>query len=377
MLTFENVSKIYSGSKKAVNNLNLEIQKGEFICFIGPSGCGKTTSMKMVNRLIEPTEGRILIDGKDIMKQNRVQMRREIGYVIQQIGLFPHMTISENITLVPKLLQWTKEKRRERAAELIKLVNLPKEYLDRYPQELSGGQQQRIGVLRALASNPPLILMDEPFGALDPITRDGLQEEFKHLQKQLDKTIVFVTHDMDEAIKLADRIVIMKDGEIVQVDTPDEILRNPANEFVESFIGKERLIQTQPDVKTVGQIMNKIPATVHKEETLSAAIQRMKEKRVDSLLVIGDDLTLEGYIDVEDIEENRKKSTLVGEIVETELYRVKEDSLIRDTIQKMLRRHTKYVPVVDEQNRLQGIVTRATLADLVYDSIWGDEDDNE
>lgn len=376
MLTFENVTKIYSGSKKAVNNLNLQIEKGEFICFIGPSGCGKTTSMKMVNRLIEPSEGRILIDGKDIMKQNRVQMRREIGYVIQQIGLFPHMTISENITLVPKLLQWSKEKRRERAVELIKLVNLPEEYLDRYPQELSGGQQQRIGVLRALASNPPLILMDEPFGALDPITRDGLQEEFKDLQKRLGKTIVFVTHDMDEAIKLADRIVIMKDGEIVQVDTPDEILRNPANEFVESFIGKERLIQTKPDVTTVGQIMNKIPATVHKEETLSTAIQRMKEKRVDSLLVIGDDHTLEGYIDVEDIEENRKKSTLVGEIYETELYKVKEDSLIRDTIQKMLRRHTKYVPVVDDQNKLKGIVTRATLADLVYDSIWGDEDDN-
>lgn len=376
MLTFENVTKIYSGSKKAVNNLNLQIEKGEFICFIGPSGCGKTTSMKMVNRLIEPSEGRILIDGKDIMKQNRVQMRREIGYVIQQIGLFPHMAISENITLVPKLLQWSKEKRRERAVELIKLVNLPEEYLDRYPQELSGGQQQRIGVLRALASNPPLILMDEPFGALDPITRDGLQEEFKDLQKRLGKTIVFVTHDMDEAIKLADRIVIMKDGEIVQVDTPDEILRNPANEFVESFIGKERLIQTKPDVTTVGQIMNKIPATVHKEETLSTAIQRMKEKRVDSLLVIGDDQTLEGYIDVEDIEENRKKSTLVGEIYETELYKVKEDSLIRDTIQKMLRRHTKYVPVVDDQNKLKGIVTRATLADLVYDSIWGDEDDN-
>ncbi|SDC44981.1 osmoprotectant transport system ATP-binding protein [Terribacillus halophilus] len=376
MLTFENVTKIYSGNKKAVNNLNLEIEKGEFICFIGPSGCGKTTSMKMVNRLIEPTEGRILIDGKDIMKQNRVQMRREIGYVIQQIGLFPHMTISENITLVPKLLQWSKDNRRERAKELIKLVNLPEEYLDRYPQELSGGQQQRIGVLRALASNPPLILMDEPFGALDPITRDGLQEEFKNLQRKLGKTIVFVTHDMDEAIKLADRIVIMRDGEIVQVDTPDEILRNPANEFVESFIGKERLIQTRPDVKTVGQIMNKIPATVHKEETLSTAIQRMKEKRVDSLLVIGEDQTLEGYIDVEDIEENRKKSTLVGEIVETELYRVKEDSLIRDTIQKMLRRHTKYVPVVDDDNRLKGIVTRATLADLVYESIWGDEDDN-
>ncbi|TDQ41567.1 betaine/proline/choline family ABC transporter ATP-binding protein [Aureibacillus halotolerans] len=377
MLTFENVTKIYSGSKKAVSGLSLEIEKGEFICFIGPSGCGKTTSMKMVNRLIEPTEGRILIEGKDIMKQNRVQLRRDIGYVIQQIGLFPHMTISENITLVPKLLQWTKEKRRKRALELIKLVNLSEDFLDRYPQELSGGQQQRIGVLRALAANPPLILMDEPFGALDPITRDSLQEEFKHLQKQLGKTIVFVTHDMDEAIKLADRIVIMRDGEIVQVGTPDDILRHPANEFVESFIGKERLIQTKPEVQTVGQIMNKVPVTIHKGETLASAIAIMKQKRVDSLLVIGEDNTLEGYIDVEDIEENRKTSLLVQEVVETELYVVSEDSFIQDTIHKMLRRGTKYVPVVDANHRLTGIVTRATLADLVYDSIWGEETKQE
>ncbi|WP_445489164.1 betaine/proline/choline family ABC transporter ATP-binding protein [Niallia sp. 03133] len=377
MLKFDHVSKVYSGNKKAVNNLNLEIKKGEFICFIGPSGCGKTTSMKMINRLIEPTEGRILIDGKDIMEQDKVKLRRDIGYVIQQIGLFPHMTISENITLVPKLLQWSKEKRRERAEELIQLVNLPLDYLDRYPQELSGGQQQRIGVLRALASNPPLILMDEPFGALDPITRDGLQEEFKDLQKRLGKTIVFVTHDMDEAIKLADRIVIMRDGQIVQVDTPDEILRNPANEFVESFIGKERIIQTKPDVTTVGQIMNKVPAAIQKEETLSAAIKQMKEKRVDSLLVIDHDHKLEGYIDVEMIQENRKKFNTVGECLRTELYFVKENSFIRDTIQKMIKRQTKYIPVVDEDNRLRGIVTRATLADLVYDSIWGEEQEEE
>lgn len=225
MLTLENVSKTYRGGKKAVNNVNLKIAKGEFICFIGPSGCGKTTTMKMINRLIEPSAGKIFIDGENIMDQDPVELRRKIGYVIQQIGLFPHMTIQQNISLVPKLLKWPEQQRKERARELLKLVDMGPEYVDRYPHELSGGQQQRIGVLRALAAEPPLILMDEPFGALDPITRDSLQEEFKKLQKTLHKTIVFVTHDMDEAIKLADRIVILKAGEIVQVGTPD-VLRN-------------------------------------------------------------------------------------------------------------------------------------------------------
>src|SRR5699024_3024782 len=192
LLTFKNVSKVYEGgTKKAVNNFDLEIEKGEFVVFIGPSGCGKTTTMKMINRLISTSEGDILIEGESIKSKDVVELRRSIGYVIQQIGLFPHMTIAENISLVPKLLNWP--------------------------------EKQRIGVLRALAANPPLILMDEPFGALDPITKDGLQEEFKTLQKELGKTIVFVTHDMDEAVKLADRIVIMQDGEIVQFDTPEEI----------------------------------------------------------------------------------------------------------------------------------------------------------
>ncbi|MEC0692941.1 osmoprotectant ABC transporter ATP-binding protein OpuCA, partial [Bacillus spizizenii] len=199
MLKLEQVSKVYKGGKKAVNSIDLDIAKGEFICFIGPSGCGKTTTMKMINRLIEPSSGRIFIDGENIMEQDPVELRRKIGYVIQQIGLFPHMTIQQNISLVPKLLKWPEEKRKERARELLKLVDMGPEYLDRYPHELSGGQQQRIGVLRALAAEPPLILMDEPFGALDPITRDSLQEEFKKLQRTLNKTIVFVTHDMDEA----------------------------------------------------------------------------------------------------------------------------------------------------------------------------------
>ncbi|OIS62302.1 glycine/betaine ABC transporter ATP-binding protein [Bacillus subtilis] len=374
MLTLENVSKTYKGGKKAVNNVNLKIAKGEFICFIGPSGCGKTTTMKMINRLIEPSAGKIFIDGENIMEQDPVELRRKIGYVIQQIGLFPHMTIQQNISLVPKLLKWPEQQRKERARELLKLVDMGPEYLDRYPHELSGGQQQRIGVLRALAAEPPLILMDEPFGALDPITRDSLQEEFKKLQKTLHKTIVFVTHDMDEAIKLADRIVILKAGEIVQIGTPDDILRNPADEFVEEFIGKERLIQSSsPDVERVDQIMNTQPVTITADKTLSEAIQLMRQERVDSLLVVDDDHVLQGYVDVEIIDQCRKKANLVGEVLHEDLYTVLGGTLLRDTVRKILKRGVKYVPVVDEDRRLIGIVTRASLVDIVYDSLWGEE----
>ncbi|MFJ7364428.1 betaine/proline/choline family ABC transporter ATP-binding protein [Peribacillus frigoritolerans] len=374
MLKIENVSKIYKGGKKAVKNISLDIKKGEFICFIGPSGCGKTTTMKMINRLIEPSEGKILINGENIMDKDPVELRRQIGYVIQQIGLFPHMTILENITLVPKLLKWNEQKKKERALELLKLVDMGPEYLERYPYELSGGQQQRIGVLRALASNPPLILMDEPFGALDPITRDALQEEFKNLQRTLDKTIVFVTHDMDEAIKLADRIVILKAGEIVQVGTPDEILRYPANEFVEEFIGKDRLLQTRPNVELVEQIMSRNPISITEEKSLSDAITIMREKRVDSLLVVDEQNVLKGFVDVETISEYRKKAKLISEVINTEVYSVKQDTLIRDSVQKILKRGFKYVPVVDQNKHLVGIVTRATLVDIVYDSIWGEEE---
>ncbi|OCB95184.1 Iron-chelate-transporting ATPase [Bacillus amyloliquefaciens] len=374
MLTLENVSKTYKGGKKAVNSINLNIAKGEFICFIGPSGCGKTTTMKMINRLIEPSEGRILIEGRNIMEQDPVELRRSIGYVIQQIGLFPHMTIQQNITLVPKLLKHPADKRKERARELLKLVDMGPEYLDRYPHELSGGQQQRIGVLRALAAEPPLILMDEPFGALDPITRDSLQEEFKKLQKTLHKTIVFVTHDMDEAIKLADRIVILKAGEIVQAGTPDEILRFPANEFVEEFIGKERLIQSSsPDIEHVEQIMNPDPVTITPEKTLSAAIQLMRAERVDSLLVIDEKNVLQGYVDVEMIDRKRKQAALVAEVLERDLYTVRSGTLLRDAVHKILKRGMKFVPVIDNAGRLTGIVTRASLVDIVYDSIWGEE----
>ncbi|MGJ9447512.1 choline ABC transporter ATP-binding protein OpuBA, partial [Bacillus sp. MFK14] len=332
------------------------------------------TTMKMINRLIEPSAGKIFIDGENIMDQDPVELRRKIGYVIQQIGLFPHMTIQQNISLVPKLLKWPEQQRKERARELLKLVDMGPEYVDRYPHELSGGQQQRIGVLRALAAEPPLILMDEPFGALDPITRDSLQEEFKKLQKTLHKTIVFVTHDMDEAIKLADRIVILKAGEIVQVGTPDDILRNPADEFVEEFIGKERLIQSSsPDVERVDQIMNTQPVTITADKTLSEAIQLMRQERVDSLLVVDDEHVLQGYVDVEIIDQCRKKANLVGEVLHENIYTVLGGTLLRDTVRKILKRGVKYVPVVDEDRRLIGIVTRASLVDIVYDSLWGEE----
>ena len=374
MLKFEHVTKIYNGETKAVNDLNLDINKGEFIVFIGPSGCGKTTTMKMVNRLHDITEGNIFIEGENIYDKDVVELRRSIGYVIQQIGLFPHMTIAENISLVPKLLGWPSEKRFERAEELLELVDMGPEYLNRYPNELSGGQQQRIGVLRALAADPPLILMDEPFGALDPITKDSLQDEFKQLQQNLGKTIVFVTHDMDEAIKLADRIVIMKAGEIVQVGTPDEILRHPANEFVQEFIGKHRLITSRPTLKTVSQIMNEDPKVITEDKTLSEAIKTMRDHKVDSLLVVDSDRILKGMIDIEIIDQYRKKSLYIYQVMDTEIYTVEQHTLLRDTIRRILRNGTRYVPVVDEHNHLTGIVTRASLANIVYDSIWGEEE---
>lgn len=239
-ILLEGVSKLYDGqSVPAVDNVTLEIPAGEIVMLVGPSGCGKTTTMKMINRLIEPTSGRILIGDEDVTHQDPDQLRRRIGYVIQGAGLFPHLTVGDNIALVPRLLKWDKKRTSDRVDELLDLVSLePEKYRDRYPRELSGGQQQRIGVARALAADPPVLLMDEPFGAVDPITRQRLQDELLRLQEELHKTIVFVTHDFDEAVKLGDRIAILQVGsKIVQYDTPEQILANPADDFVSDFVG--------------------------------------------------------------------------------------------------------------------------------------------
>ncbi|MDO0873948.1 betaine/proline/choline family ABC transporter ATP-binding protein [Carnobacterium divergens] len=377
MLEFKNVSKIYKGGKKAVDDVNLNFEKGEFIAFIGTSGSGKTTTMRMINRMIEPTSGQILINGEDIAKTDPVELRRKIGYVIQQIGLMPHMTIRENIVLVPKLLKWPEDKRKEIADRLIKLVDLPNDFLERYPSELSGGQQQRIGVVRALAADQDIILMDEPFGALDPITREALQDLVKQLQQEMGRTIIFVTHDMDEALKLADRIVIMREGRVVQFDTPDNILREPADKFVEEFIGHDRLIQARPNIQTVEQVMLKTPISITPGKSLTEAIRLMRDKRVDTLLVTDDAGILKGYIDIESIDYNHRTATSVGDIMSKNVFFVRKDSLLRDTVQRILKRGLKYVPVVDDAGKLVGIVTRASLVDVVYDTIWGDDDSEE
>ena len=356
----------HEGRKTPVlNDIELSIASGEFLTVIGPSGCGKSTLLKLIAGLDTDYEGSVTINGRDVSGPGIRQ-----GFIFQEHRLFPWLTVKQNIAAD---LNINDPAVRQKVDDLIEVVRLQGAE-NAYPRELSGGMSQRVAIARALLREPEVLLLDEPFGALDPITRDSLQEEFKKLQRTLNKTIVFVTHDMDEAIKLADRIVILKAGEIVQAGTPDDILRNPANEFVEEFIGKERLLQSRPDIERVEQMMNKKPVTVTADKTLSHAIQVMREHRVDSLLVVDDLNVLQGYVDVEIIDQNRKKASLVGDVLRSDLYTVEQGTLLRDTVRKILKRGMKYVPVVDEQRHLVGIVTRASLVDIVYDSIWGEED---
>jgi osmoprotectant transport system ATP-binding protein len=266
MIELRGVSKAYPGSEQpVVRDLSFEIPEGEICVLVGPSGCGKTTTMRMVNRLVEISSGQILIDGEPNTSMSATKLRRKIGYAIQQIGLFPHRTIAENIGTVPQLLEWDRSRIRERVDELLELVGLePGDYRDRYPAELSGGQQQRVGVARAMAADPPIMLMDEPFGAVDPITRERLQDEFLKIQENIKKTIVFVTHDIDEAIKIGDRIAILKQGGVLaQYDTPENILGNPASEFVASFVGADRFLK-RLSLMRVGE-MELEPANGHSD----------------------------------------------------------------------------------------------------------------
>ncbi|MGC9455582.1 MAG: ABC transporter ATP-binding protein [Phycisphaerae bacterium] len=260
MIRLENVCKTFPGGVDAVCDLSLEIARGETLVLLGTSGSGKTTTMKMINRLYEPTGGRIEVDGKDIMTQDVIRLRRKIGYAIQHIGLFPHMTMAENIGVVPKLLGWSQDRIDERVDDLLNRVGLePESFRDRYPSQLSGGQRQRVGVARALAADPPIVLMDEPFGALDPITREQLQDEFLELESEIQKTIVFVTHDVFEAVKMGDRVALMDEGRLQQLARPAELVENPANEFVDSFLGQHRF-QLSLLTRTLKTMMGEKPA---------------------------------------------------------------------------------------------------------------------
>lgn len=371
MVEFKNVSKIYPGGKVAVENINLRIERGEFVCFIGTSGGGKTTTLRMINGMLIPTGGEITVDGKNIHEIDPIKLRRSIGYVIQNIGLMPHMTIRDNITLVPKLLKWPKEKRDTRAKELIKMVELPEEFLDRYPSELSGGQQQRIGVIRALAADQQIILMDEPFGALDPLTREALQRLVKRLQQQMGRTIIMVTHDMDEAIRLADRVVIMDQGHIVQNASPDDVLTHPANEFVANLIGPERLRQAKVNHLTAAEIMRPNPIKIHAQQNLGDALNQMHQYHVDSLMVVDDEDHLTGILDLKTLRNQQQPQLIIDDMKHAVPVKIKEDERLQMITEPLLERNWEYVPVVDEQNHLKGIITRSALVDVIYDAVWG------
>ena len=372
ILSFKDVKKVYRGGSVGVEGVNLSIDKGEFVCLIGTSGSGKTTLMRMINRMHDATSGEILFNGKDIKKIDPVTLRRQIGYVIQNIGLMPHMSIYDNITLVPRLLKWPEEKKRQQAQRLCKEVELPEEFLERYPSQLSGGQQQRVGVIRALAADQDLILMDEPFGALDPITRESLQDLVSDLQKHLKKTIVFVTHDIDEALRLATKVVILDGGHIVQSASPEEILQHPASDFVKNLLGEERLSQARAELSTVDQIMLKAPVKITLERSVSDAVKLMRQRRVDTLIVVDKDNYFKGYVDIDTITTHYKSATSVSDLMSTDMPTLQNDTLVRKTVRKMLNRDFKYLPVVDKDKKLLGIVTRTTMVDVVYDTIWGE-----
>jgi len=376
MVKFENVTKAY-GAEPVISNLNLQIPQGKFTVLIGPSGCGKTTTLKMINRLIEPTEGSVTVNGKLITELNPVDLRRQIGYVIQQIGLFPNMTIEQNIEVVPKLLKWSKIERRERTDELLKMVDMdPVQYKNRYPSELSGGQQQRIGVLRALAVSPSIILMDEPFGALDPITRESLQDEIKRLQTSLGVTVVFVTHDIDEAVKLADVIVLMKDGKIVQQDSPERLLSHPANDYVREFIGKKRF-RTNYDVDMVREIMNPRVVTVTKDKGFAESIDLMRQRNVDTLIVVDGEGRLEGYVPVSILRNiaGSRDMNCIGDVQLTQCPSINLNAQAREAFDTLINDHLPFLVVVDSKNHVRGLVSQTSLVKSLAGVVWRDEDD--
>lgn len=371
MIRFEHVIKQY-GDNVILNDLNFEIEEGKFVILIGPSGCGKTTTLKMINRLIDPNSGHIYIDDKDINTIDKPALRRSIGYVIQQIGLFPNMTVAQNISVVPRLLKYPKEKCDQIVHELLEMVNMPYEqYAHKYPSEMSGGQQQRIGVLRALAASPPIVLMDEPFGALDPMTRTVLQEEVKKLQRKLNKTIIFVTHDMEEAISLADVIIFMDKGEIAQIASPEEMLRNPANDLIRSFLGKH--IHDNNETLTISSFLRTNIFKVGADRGILECTELMALHGVDTLLVTDSDDRYLGTVSIEEINEHsQEKLDSIAPLVR----RVMPEASITDEAKacfdKLLVKGGNYVVVLNPDQTIAGIVTRSSMARALASAVWGD-----
>ncbi len=368
MIEFKNVVKQYENGFRAVDNLNLNVRDGEITVLIGPSGCGKTTSMRMINRLIAISSGEILIDGRPNTEIPAEELRRQIGYAIQQIGLLPHMTIADNIAIVPRLLNWDENRISQSINTLLGLVGLdPDITRDKYPRQLSGGQQQRVGVARALGADPPIMLMDEPFGAVDPITREILQAEFLQIQERVGKTIIFVTHDIDEAIKMGDRIAIMRDGHLVQYDTPDTILAHPKNRFVRDFVGTDRTLKRLGLVR-IKKLMETTPPTCTIDSTIDEVRKCFVDYGVRSIFVIDkDDGELKGWVDKEEVEQGDSLLDAMFEASYVDIS-VRQDATAREALSAMVARGFRVTPVVDRDGKLVGTITLKALQDLAsYD----------
>ena len=357
MITFESVSKRFPDGTTAVDDLDLEILEGEVTVLVGPSGCGKTTSLRMVNRMIEASSGRIVVDGQDVKQVDPPQLRRRIGYVIQQIGLFPHRTIGENIATVPELVGWQKQRTKARIDELLQLVGLPAEVVDRYPHQLSGGQRQRVGVARALAVDPPIMLMDEPFGAVDPIVRSRLQDEFLRLQQEVQKTIVFVTHDIDEAIKMGDRIAILQQGGVLaQYATPEDLLAEPASDFVADFLGAERGLKRLALIP-VSAVKAEPGPVVSPDDPGDRALAAAEAFGSDWVVVVADRRLL-GWVDA--AEASKRARVGDAEVRPFQLQVDAEDSL-RAALNAMVQSHTGVAVRVSDGDRYEGLVTQELL----------------
>lgn len=349
---------------RAVNEVSMTVPRGEICVFLGPSGCGKTTTLKMINRLIQPTSGTVRIDGEDTTGIDGVALRRKIGYVIQQIGLFPNMTIEENIMVVPRLLGWNKKQCRERARELIRMVQLdPDKMLKRYPRELSGGQQQRIGVIRALAADAPVLLMDEPFGAVDPINRESIQNEFFQMQRQLGKTVIMVSHDIDEAIKLGDKVAVFRGGRLVQFDHPDALLAHPADDFVQAFVGhdntlKRLLLVRAGDAATM-------PPSCRPDMSLADAFGVMDDADVRHLPVLDDAQRALGYVTRRDVRNALAKGGTCAEVMRQFTTTAAFDEHLRIVLSRMYQHNTSWLPVIDGDGVYLGEVTQESIADYL------------
>ncbi len=371
LIEIRNVTKVYPGGVRAVNGVTLDVEEGETLVLIGTSGSGKTTLMKMINRLIDPTSGEIRIRGQDVSKLDPITLRRDIGYVIQKIGLFPHMTIEENIAVVPRLKGWPPERRREQAKELLSMVGLePDQYLRRHPSELSGGQQQRVGVARALAGNAPVVLMDEPFGALDPITREQLQEEFRQLKERIRKTIVFVTHDIFEAVNLADRMAIIDAGRILQVDRPERVLAHPADEFVARFLGKHRF-QLEMSTVQVRDVMDEKPVMVRlsgRRQSIARAVELMRQHRVTSLFAVDEERKLVGIVTAEAVRQAQEDAEL-NEVVAADAPTIDPDTDLLSAMHVMANSVYTALPVLDGRGQVAGVLTASSLVGVFADGL--------